>query len=57
MSLYTIQVFKKKNIKQLGYMNVTYQTTASVAPTAQTEDELGAVRGGATTSRIWRGLE
>ena len=33
-------------------MNVTYQTTVCVVATAQTEDELGAVTGGATTSRL-----
>lgn len=56
MSLYSYHISLKKISISLT-MNVTYQTTVSVAPTAQTEDELGAVTGGSMTSRRRRGKE
>jgi hypothetical protein len=34
-------------------MDVAYQTTVCVEPTVHTDVELGAVTGGATTSRSW----
>ncbi len=36
-------------------MDIAYQTTVCVEPTVHTDVELGAVTGGATTSRSWRG--